>query len=253
MNKKIILAILLLVLGLAGVLSTLSMNIPLTPEQEAILSAQFTPEQIKLLTLVNPTILLIIALAIGVGLKDKVALQVPVFEFLVGPRTNKPQYKKIALQGLYGGVLAGVLLSLIGFIYNPLLPEEFKLLGESLKPTLAARFLYGGITEELLMRFGLMTLIIWLLATVSKQRSNWVYFMGIAISALVFAFGHFPVAYQAVEHPSVLWLSYIILGNTIGGIIFGWLYWKRGLESAMIAHIFAHIIMVIAETSLNLA
>ncbi|MDB4228189.1 CPBP family glutamic-type intramembrane protease [Flavobacteriaceae bacterium] len=39
-----------------------------------------------------------------------------------------------------------------------------------------------------------------------------------------------------------------MLGNSVGGIIFGWIYWKKGLESAMIAHIFAHILMILGES-----
>jgi len=56
--------------------------------------------------------------------------------------------------------------------------------------------------------------------------------------------GHFPIAFQAIPNPSIGLLSYIIIGNTIGGIVFGWLYWKKGLESAFIAHIFTHIVLL---------
>ena len=42
-------------------------------------------------------------------------------------------------------------------------------------------------------------------------------------------------------------LLYLLLGNAAGGLIFGWLYWQKGLESAMLAHIFAHVVMVLAE------
>jgi membrane protease YdiL (CAAX protease family) len=42
-------------------------------------------------------------------------------------------------------------------------------------------------------------------------------------------------------------ISYIILGNSLGGLIFGWLYWKKGLEAAFIAHIMSHVVMVAAE------
>jgi membrane protease YdiL (CAAX protease family) len=66
----------------------------------------------------------------------------------------------------------------------------------------------------------------------------------------MFALGHFPIAYQAIEYPSTGLLSFILIGNTIGGIIFGWLYWKKGLESAFLAHIFAHVIIVMAEPML---
>jgi membrane protease YdiL (CAAX protease family) len=35
----------------------------------------------------------------------------------------------------------------------------------------------------------------------------------------------------------------VILLNAVGGIIFGWLYWKKGLESAMISHFSADIVL----------
>jgi len=71
------------------------------------------------------------------------------------------------------------------------------------------------------------------------------------ISSIIFALGHFPIAYQVVENPSMALLTYILIGNTIGGLIFGWLYWKKGLESAFLAHILTHVIMVMAEPMLN--
>ena len=78
-----------------------------------------------------------------------------------------------------------------------------------------------------------------------------VFWIGIVFSAVLFAVGHFPVVYQAVGTPSPGLLTYILIGNSIGGIIFGRLYWKKGLESAVIAHIFAHVVMVLAEPIVN--
>jgi membrane protease YdiL (CAAX protease family) len=34
-----------------------------------------------------------------------------------------------------------------------------------------------------------------------------------------------------------------VLLNGLGGIVFGYLYWKRGLEAAMIAHFSADIVL----------
>lgn len=252
MNKqKVFLGLILFGLGLLGVLSILTMNIPLPPEAEAILKDRFTPQQIKILTLINPTIMLIVAVIIGSILYQKVNLKVPLIEKIVGIENNNLKPSKILKYGILGGVLSGVLLSLVGLIFNPILPTEFLKLGESLKPTLAARFLYGGLTEEILMRFGLMTLIVWLVSKIFKGTKPIVYWIGIIVVSIIFALGHFPIAYQAVENPSPGLLTYILIGNTIGGLIFGWLYWKKGLESAFLAHIFAHVIMVMAEPMLN--
>ena len=250
-KKKILLGIILIILGIIGVASMLTMDIPLPPEAEAILKDKFTAGQIKLLTLINPTILLIIFVVIGTILYQKVNLKVPIIEKLIGIRKESIKTTSILKYGIVGGILSGILLSLIGLVYNPILPAEFIELGESLKPTLVARFLYGGLTEEILMRFGLMTLIVWLCSKIFKGTKPFVFWTGIVIAAIIFAFGHFPIAYQAVDNPTTGLLTYILIGNSIGGIIFGWLYWKKGLESAFIAHIFTHIVMIFAEQFLN--
>ncbi len=241
----------MIILGIIGVASMLTMDIPLPPEVEAILKDKFTAGQIKLLTLINPTVLLIIFVVIGTILYQKVNLKVPIIEKLIGIRKESIKTTSILKYGIVGGILSGILLSLIGLVYNPILPAEFVELGESLKPTLVARLLYGGLTEEILMRFGLMTLIVWLCSKIFKGTKPFVFWTGIVLAAIIFAFGHFPIAYQAVDNPTTGLLTYILIGNSIGGIIFGWLYWKKGLESAFIAHIFTHIVMIFAEQFLN--
>jgi hypothetical protein len=72
----LILGIVLFTLGFIGVLSILTMNIPLSEESSKILLEQFTPEHIKFLTLINPTIMLIGAVLLGVFMHDKVSLNV---------------------------------------------------------------------------------------------------------------------------------------------------------------------------------
>lgn len=246
-KKKIKLGIILIILGIIGVASILTMDVPLPPEAEAILKDKFTAGQIKLLILINPTILLVVFVVIGTVLYQKVDLKVPIIEKLVGIRKESIKIMSILKYGVIGGVLSGTLLSIVSAVFNPILPAEFIELGESLKPTLAARFLYGGLTEEILMRFGLMTLIVWLCSKIFKRTKPFIFWTGIVIAAIIFSFGHFPIAYQAVDNPTTGLLTYILIGNSIGGIIFGWLYWKKGLESAFIAHIFTHIVMVLVE------
>lgn len=250
-KRKAILALILFVLGAIGVLSILTMEINLPPEAEVLLSEKFTPQQIKLLILINPTILLLISVIIGTILYQKVGLSVPLIEKAMGLKKDDVDIPGILKFGIVGGILAGVLLSLVSLIFTPLLPTEFLELGESVNPSLATRFLYGGLTEEILMRFGLMTLIVWIVSKISRGTKPIVYWVGIILSAVIFALGHFPIAYQTLGDPSTGLLSYILLGNTIGGLIFGWLYWKKGLESAFLAHIFTHVIMVLAEPLLH--
>jgi membrane protease YdiL (CAAX protease family) len=36
------------------------------------------------------------------------------------------------------------------------------------------------------------------------------------------------------------------LGNSIFGIVAGFLYWRRGLEAAILAHMSAHLVLILA-------
>lgn len=245
-KKKIYLALVLFFLGMLGMLSMLTMDIPLPDELLSVLEDQFTPTQIKLLILINPTIILIVAVLVGILLYQKVNLSVPIIEKFVGIKEDAIQIKDILLYGVSGGILTGIILSILG-LFRLISPSEFELLTGQLQLTLAARFLYGGITEEIFMRFGLMTLFVWLTGKLFKGLKPQVYWIGIILSSLIFAVGHFPIVFQTVGNPSMVMISYVLLGNTVGGLVFGWLYWKKGLESAFLAHIFAHVVMVLSE------
>jgi hypothetical protein len=141
-RKKIFLGLIIFGLGLIGVLSMLTMEVPLQPEAEEVLK-NLTPIQKKLLILVNPTIMLMISVIIGTVLFKKVNLKAPIIERIVG-FANKVNYSSMLRSGVLGGIISGILLSLVGLLFNPILPNEFLQLGESIKPTLAARLLYGG-------------------------------------------------------------------------------------------------------------
>ncbi|RPA69375.1 CPBP family intramembrane metalloprotease [Cyclobacteriaceae bacterium YHN15] len=245
-KKKIYLAFVLFFLGMLGMLSILTTDLPLPEEIVSVLEDRFTPFQIKLLVLINPTIILIVAVIAGTSLYQQVNLSVPVIEKFVGIKSEAPKLHDILLFGIFGGIIAGMILSILG-LYRYISPTEFELLNSSLNLTLAARFLYGGITEEIFMRYGLMTLIVWLSSKLLKGTKPAVYWIGIIVSTLLFAVGHFPIVFQVVESPSIILISYVLIGNSIGGLVFGWLYWKKGLESAFLAHIFTHVVLVLSD------
>jgi hypothetical protein len=240
-RKKFYLGLILTLLGLIGTASLLTMEIPLPAEIEAALADNFTQAQIRLLLLINPAILVIVAVITGTILYQRVNLRVPVFEKLVGVNKEPLDVPGILKSGAGGGIIAGILVVLVVVLFKPMMAAEYEKLSQSLQLTLAARFLYGGITEEILLRFGLMTLIVWLTAKIIKGLKPAAYWTGIVLAAVIFAIGHFPAVFGIIEDPGAVLLTYIIIGNSVGGLIFGWLYWKKGLESAFIAHIFIHV------------
>lgn len=105
---------------------------------------------------------------------------------------------------------------------------------------------YGGITEELLCRLFLMTLIVWLCRKLAGRTAApataamaWI---GIVGAAVLFGLGHLPAA-AGVWPLTPLVVARVLVLNCLAGIVFGWLYWRRGLEHAMLAHFSADIVL----------
>jgi len=249
-RDKLKLGVLLFALGFIGVLSLLLTDIPfnqLPLPEEAILKIQEIPATaLKLLMLINPTILLIIAVILGMVFYKKANLGVPILESLI-KKEGLSLPKDIFKSGIIYGSISGLLMMALFFLFNGFLPEAYLQLGEKFKPHVLTRFLYGGITEEIIMRFGLMSFLVWITALIAGNFKTKVYWIGIFIAAILFGLGHFPIVFMLVDSPSFILMAFILLGNMIGGIIFGWLYWKKGLEAAIIGHIFAHVTMLILE------
>jgi membrane protease YdiL (CAAX protease family) len=106
---------------------------------------------------------------------------------------------------------------------------------------------YGGITEEILMRWGVMTLTVWLLSKVITGKTGQIqpacFILGIVLSSLLFAAGHLPLVSILTDNITAPLLAYILIANSLFGLVAGYLYWKQGLEAAVIAHIVAHLVM----------
>ena len=255
MNLKTRLFIILWVAGIIGVLSFLLVDLnallTLLPVPADTEIPAVTPA-LKLLSVAQPAVLMSVAVLIGVALASKVGLSSPVAEALAARQELGPALKPQVIPGLIGGLLGGVGIILIWLLSKPFLPPELVARSAELNRLipLPTRLLYGGLTEELLLRWGLMTLLVWAawrLFQKKQSRPRAVYFIsGIVVSAVIFGLGHLPLAIAIVREANVALVLYVICGNSLFGLIAGYLYWKRGLESAMIAHMLAHVVLLTA-------
>jgi len=66
----------------------------------------------------------------------------------------------------------------------------------------------------------------------------------IVIAAVLFGLGHLPALAQSVSLTPAL-IARTVLLNAIAGLLFGWLYWRRSLEAAMVAHASFHVPLVV--------
>ncbi len=108
--------------------------------------------------------------------------------------------------------------------------------------------IYGGIVEELMLRLlvmSILVLILWKLFAKSKDKNaipSWTYITGIVLAATLFAAGHLPITSQTIGLSAPIVIRCFAL-NGLGGIGFGYLYWKKGIAYSMFAHAATHVFM----------
>jgi hypothetical protein len=145
------------------------------------------------------------------------------------------------------GAVAGLAMAGLSALTDPLLPAMLHppartgAEGAALNGLLAS--FYGGIAEELQLRLFLMTLLVWITARLrGASPFDAGYWIAIAVAALLFGAGHLPAAAHVWGLDGVV-IARTLLLNGLGGLVFGWLYWRRGLEMAMLGHFCADLML----------
>ena len=256
-NQKLKLFLILWAVGTLGVVSFFllvdldrliaSFPIPAGTEVPA-----FTP-LIKILSMIQPTVLVAISTMIGVALAHKVGLSSPVAEAAAKSESLLEPLRTQIVPGVVGGLLGGIAIVAVAAIFNLSLPsgaaERISEFGKLIP--LATRILYGGITEEVLLRWGFMTLLVWAAWRILQKgqgRPSTAHFVGAIItSSVIFGIGHLPIAYMLFPEKTIALTLFVVVGNSVFGLIAGYLYWRRGLESAIIAHMLTHVVLYIAS------
>jgi membrane protease YdiL (CAAX protease family) len=192
-----------------------------------------------------------LAVLAGVALARRVGLRAPATEAWANGRSYLGSLMPQFLPGVIVGLVGGAAIVVTWIVSRPFLTPDFIRGAEQFNKALPhiTRFLYGGLTEELLLRWGVMTLMVWAAWRVlqkGKGPPRTVYVTAaIVLSSLLFGVGHLPVASMLNGGLTVPLMTYVITSNSIFGIAAGFLYWRRGLEAAMLAHIFAHVVLII--------
>jgi hypothetical protein len=111
---------------------------------------------------------------------------------------------------------------------------------------MSVRLLYGGITEEVLMRWGLMSMLVWLgwkLLQAGRGRpTSLVMWIAIGLTGLVFGLTHLPVLMALNVPIASAVLTAVVVGNAAFGMVAGFLFWRFGLEAAIVSHCCAHML-----------
>jgi hypothetical protein len=193
---------------------------------------------LALIGLLQTVVLLGAAAFIGTYLAPKTELQWPLLDWYLNGTEIPFSIVPALILSMLGGAASAFAILLLDRIFSKRMPSA-----EAEAPTRKQAFLasfYGGISEEVLMRLFLMTLVVFLLSSLSD--SAWIYWTGIVAAAFLFGAGHLPASYQIYGKSSIVTFRTILL-NMVPGIFFGYLFWKFGIEMAMAAHFCADIVL----------
>ena len=151
-------------IGLIGIISLVPAMIPALEKQLQILPnvPDIPFAVIVIISLINPFILLIAAIIVGQMIAPKVKLHSYLYEHMQGIKGGWRSFtSNIPIAIILGTFVAIIFCILELLIFRPYLPEALKMSVESrnLVNTLVGIF-YGGIVEELLIRWGVMSLFV---------------------------------------------------------------------------------------------
>jgi membrane protease YdiL (CAAX protease family) len=158
--------------------------------------------------------------------------------------------RTLPLAAVWGVMSAVLVIFLDAKIFTPHLPQIAH--PEAANPAAWKGFLasfYGGIVEEIFLRFGMMTLLVFCLGkifrTVEHRPTGAAFWLANISAALLFGLGHLPATAMLMPLTKIVVLRAVLL-NAICGVVFGVLYWKRGLEQAMVSHFAADLMLHVA-------
>jgi hypothetical protein len=141
------------------------------------------------------------------------------------------------------GLGMAVVLAIVDHFVEPMMPKLRRPLPTPPAWTGLLASVGAGIQEEIWLRLGFMTFLVWLGTRIVRRPTpaSGIVWIGNVLAAILFGALHLPQAFVLVGINATL-VAFTLLGNGVPGIVFGWLYWRHGLVPAMVSHFAADLL-----------
>jgi hypothetical protein len=233
------LALVLWLLGLPGVVA-LTWNV--VPQWLAFLDWSHSLASWRVVMAGLLSLLTAVSVLVGLRLGQSACLGAPLLAACMAGKSPWRAIRFLSLPAIAGGVAGAAWLVTLAVAW----PESLSVVDPVYGMALLPKLLYGAITEELLLRFGGMSLVMWVLWRLFGRTTSWPSWRlgcwAVGITAVVLGTVPIAMAWSLVgtmPHTVVLQL---LLCEIVFGAMVGFLYWRYGLESAMLAHVVAYLL-----------
>jgi membrane protease YdiL (CAAX protease family) len=189
----------------------------------------------------------LVAISLGLWLGSQVGLGAPLLQrWLEGDREALRKIRESIPLAVGLGTVLGVVTAASALVVDRMAAGQ--------DPNIAAPAAWegflasigAGIREEVWLRLGMMTFFVWLGNKLTFRGPSEPYpavvWAANALAALLFAAIHIPQAKLLIGLSGPV-LAFIFLGNGVPGLVFGWLYWRKGLVAAMMAHFILDVVL----------
>jgi hypothetical protein len=188
------------------------------------------------------------ALLVYFGLRISKKIEIEPTPVLSG----KIKLRKYLTISVVSGIVLGLGIVLLDRLLDLMFVFPDSVSGAGAPSAIAGFFasFYGGIGEEVLLRLFFVPFLCLLIIGAMKvlgyartwKHTDNIVWVSVVIAAIVFGLGHLPATAMAMEITPAVILRAVLL-NGIFGVVFGWLFYRKGLEFAMISHFSADIVL----------
>ena len=257
MKKKFSWKIFFILLGVSifGIVAVLPYSLAIQGSSLSQLDLPMPVWLLLTLQVLQNAVMFAVVILIGLLAANRVGLGLPILEARLQGESVGEKVKAILLPSILLGVIGSILvIALDSLVFMPMLMTELgdkaaSLNQEALQPAawkgLLASF-YGGIDEEVLLRLGLMSVLVWFGRFISKTEDGRptlaVLWIANILAAVLFGLGHLPATAALFPITPLVVMRAIVLNGFVG-IVAGYLYYKHGLEAAMLSHFSADIVL----------
>jgi hypothetical protein len=198
------------------------------------------------LSVIQHMIIVLLFAAIGTLLGHRTGLTDPFLEQLAeGSGWDISQLVQQVTAGIIGGVMCAIVWIAAYYLYlRARFDKKSIQISEQLRFDLGlwTRVMSGGIMEEVIFRWGLLSLSVWLILLIPGIGLPIAIWSSILITGVVFGLVHIP-GYVAKGCK----LTPLLYVTTVGGNLWvtlfcGWLFWQYGLIAAIIVHVLFHLL-----------